>query len=229
MVATRALSIDINRLRAVKEQVDTYLRDPEPTYLATTVIDQTIEKTIAVPSGYKGALNFTSSYHAALALLEHIAPGARVDVSTREEVSGFLKNKKTKQITVRVSGKAKGEETGFTGASTAASVSAEKAMLSALVNAVVDLTTRQIAAGSDGTVQSNNVAPSKRRDKLVSDAKVQSEGGDDLVKERAAASGKSRTPLLPEGFNPKAGARQAGPTTGSLKNPAAARLPRAPR
>lgn len=230
MVAKRALTLDINQLKTLKTQVNNLLTESYPTSLACTVIDNGFAKIAAAVGHPKGAaLNFINSYYATLALLETVAPGARVDVSTREEVSGLFRNKKTRLISVRISGKAKHEDTGFTGVSAKPVEDSALALLSAFADALVDLTTRQIAAGANGQVQSVNSPNVNRKGGVIKGATPQTQGGDDLVKERSAASGKSRTPLRPEGFKAEKVGRLAGPTTGSARNPAAKRLPQAPR
>uniref|UniRef100_A0AB74UGV6 Uncharacterized protein n=1 Tax=Caulobacter phage BL57 TaxID=3348355 RepID=A0AB74UGV6_9VIRU len=220
--------INIVAIQNAADQVDNLIRQDHKTYLETAVVNQAIDRVLAGFDYKVGTGHFTGDHNQTLRALESIAPGARVDVSYKDEVKGGLFNKKTTKLTsVRISGKY--QEVGFAGWSTQPHEDPALAVLSAFANALLDLGKRIAAANRTGDMSSTNAPQTNRKDKLIDEAKVQGIGGEDVAAERTRASGTSRTPLLPEGYKPRKGRLDARPTTGSLKNPAAARLPKAPR
>lgn len=225
--AKKTTTHDINALIALKQQVDKAL-STEVGKLGEAVISRGFQQlqasSGAVKPGYQPQ-DPLYSHTAALDVVESLLPDAVVDVTVTK--GGLLGGKRLSSVRVHPRVGASSE---YVGSSTAPHADPAWAVASALINALVDQARRVSAAQRNGTVSSVNAPKGGARngEEVLLDTEVQGRGAD-VAKERERASGVSRTSLRPVGFQAPATQRKAGSTTGSLKNPASARIPAEPK
>lgn len=226
MAAAKTKTLDINELIALKGQVDKGLTT-DVGKLGEAVVSRAFQQLQinagVLKQGYS-PIDPLYSHTGALEVVQTLLPDAVVDVTVTK--AGLLGGKRLTSVRIHPRVGASAE---YVGTTTTPHADPAWAVASALINALTDQAKRLSTSQRNGTISSVNAPKGGARngEEVVLDNEVQGKGAD-VVAERSKASGVSRTSLRPVGFQAPATQRKAGSTTGSLKNPAGARLPKAP-